>query len=233
MRVKIILMAVLIIGCVAANIRAEEIKLQPIDFYHPAVKAAVALQEAREKGNFEVLWEQLSKKKLAILGPGGFREQSLRLQEKNIFALTSKANLVGIRVISDNRVWVEARNPDMRRLKGFYFVKENGEWKFAGPIDYTIKQVGEDLDSLSNIIQDYYKKNNNLPKDLAELSAEIPADLFSDSNAPYKYKVINNVTYIVYSLGPDSRDDFGLTEYNRKEHPISSGDIIKQVVVPQ
>jgi hypothetical protein len=234
MRGKIILMALLITSCAAANIRAEEIKLRPLDFTHPAVKAAIALQEARRSYDLKLLWEQLSQNAQRILGPDGFKDFYTNPMGRWVRVQTSKADLSGIRFITDDRVWVEVTgvsSPDWP-FKGFYFVKEGGVWKFA-PIERYLKEVDKDLDSLSNSISDYYKKNNKLPKDLAELSIDIAADLFSDSNAPYQYKALNDFTYVVYSLGPDSDDDNGAVAYSRKDHPISDGDIIKRVAMKQ
>jgi len=228
MKRKILVLAIVISGFLITNIMAEEIKLRPIDFSHPAVKMAIAVQKTLGTNELELLWKQLSKKAQEILGPSGFRDLHLSPEGKNRGVLISKAELTGIRVITDNRIWIEARARDLPTFKGFYALKEEGVWKF-GRINLYLRKVESDLNSLSNSISEYYQKNKKLPQSLSELSIDIPADLFSGSDAPYKYKVINNSTCIVYSLGPDSDDDKGLVEYSRKNHLISDGDIVKKV----
>lgn len=230
MKRNTLILAMLMSGCLISNVMAEEIKLKPLDYSHPAVKLVIARQKALANGGYEFLWSTMSKKTQEFLGPGDFINFHLSLEGKNRDALISKAGLSGIRVISDNRVWIEAGASDLTLFKGFYFVKEDGLWKYT-PIGEYVKAAESDLNSLTNAINNYYKKNKKLPRSLADLSVDIPVDLFSDNNAPYQYKVISNVSYVLYSLGPDSDDDNGLVEYIRKEHPISDGDIIKKVVV--
>ena len=87
---------------------------------------------------------------------------------------------------------------------------------------------------LVKAIRSYYTDNRLFPQDVSQLTypiayiETIPQDPFNDQGKPYVY-ITNGVTCRVYSLGPDSDDDFGNITYDPKNGNISNGDIVVEV----
>lgn len=211
---KIYPLMFLFISCFIISASAEEIKLSPLDYNHFAVKAVLAYQKALKTGDIEAIRRRETAKMRELLG-----ERNLVLD--SAFA---EAELSGMRFISDKRIWVEAYSPAVP-LKGFYLIMEGGRWRYARLNLYTAK-AKEELRFISAAVKAYYEKNNRLPQELSDLTGPVPVDLFSDSQANYNYKAINERAYKLYSLGPDSDDDQARLEYSWQRQAISDGDII-------
>lgn len=235
MKRNILILVILIFSFLILEIKAETEKLEPIDNSSPIIQAVVARQKAQRNNDLKTLWEQLTKKSKEGRRYDSFKELRSSSQAKKRNNSMGKAQLIGMRFITNNRVWVEANASDLPDFKGFYLIKEDGEWKFARMALY-LKKVKEDIEFLGEEIQDYYRENQKLPQTLSDLLkptpyiSYIPLDLFNDNEAPYVYKVIAKTTCRIYSLGPDSDDDLGETVYQEPEEgslSISDGDIVK------
>lgn len=220
MKKNILFLAILIFIFLVLDVKAEEAELKPIDYSSPVIQAVVTYQNAFRTGDIETLWRQLAKgmqRPHSNYVPLKGRDLSPREKERNV--AFGNAELIGIKFITSNRACVMINVPKFPKIKEFYFIREDGEWKYARVKIY-IDVVKEDLKFIAKAIKNYYKGNKKLPQTLSDLLQPIayvnyiPLDLFSDNETPYIYKVINKTTYKLYSLGPDSDDDQGMIEYN-------------------
>lgn len=237
MKKNILMAVVLLFSLLIPEIKAETQNLEPIDNSSPIIQAVVARQKAWQNNDLKTIWEQRTKKMKEIFTYDGFKKVNSNPQARKEDKVKGKAQLTGMRFITNNRAWVEAKAPGLPNFNGFYLIKEGGEWKFP-TLGVYLEKAKEDIRFLAKAIQDYYRDNQKLPETLSDLLkptpyiAYIPLDIFNDNEAPYVYKVIDRATCRIYSLGPDSKDDLGITVYKEPEKgfplSITEGDIVKE-----
>lgn len=220
---------ILILAFLITGAKAEVKELQPIDYSIPLIKAVVANQRARLRGNNKARWGMITKKSQEFQkNYANFEQLSLSQKGKKRNLAYGNAQLIGMRFITNNRAWISITGAGLPASDGFYLIKEAGEWKIAY-IDRYFTQVKKDIASLGKAVKDYYQHNKKIPQKLSDLGIPVPLDLFSDNNMPYVYKVIDGTKCILYSFGPNSKDDKGLIEF--KQLPgipmaLIAGDII-------
>lgn len=199
-----------------------------------AVQTVITIQKALQDKNYEEAWQQRTKFSRQWQGLDEFKlkmERDPALREGII-----SANIKKIEPVTSRRMWVSASSP-YQQFNGFYLVKENGKWKLGNLRQY-IKKARSDLRILARAIRVYYRNNKRFPSELSELTVPITyvktisQDPFSDEAKPYVYKILDE-GWILYSLGPDSDDDFGFTTYNPKSGPVSNGDIVVKGKLPE
>lgn len=191
------------------------------------MQAISAHRDFLKKGDYEKAWEQSTSLAKYNDPLERFKERMTKNPKGTEILYT--VELEEMQPITANRVWIPAKASAVM-FPGFYLVKEKGEWKTA-PFKFYIDEAGSNLVKLTNAISRYYKQNKKLPESLDDLKKpeafieEIPVDPFSDEGKPPVYKLTGD-GFIIYSLGPDSRDDGGSAEYFPLNGQISPGDII-------
>lgn len=232
---KITIALILIPAFLIAAVQVQSEELHPIDYSFPVIQAAVANQKVRLSEDTKARWGMLTKKTQEFSkNYEAFKKGLEKPENKRKDFAYKNAQLVGMRFITDNRVWISISGSGLSSSDGFYFIKEDGEWKLANINVYFIL-VKKDIDSLGKAIRNYYQDNKKLPGALTDLLKPIPyisfvpLDLFNDDKMPYVYKVIEGTKCILYSLGPNSKDDNGIVEFKQVAGvPIvpTEGDIV-------
>ncbi len=228
MKKKILIIIMLSLTFSATGIMAQE-ELLPIDYSLPVIQAAVANQKARLNGNVKARWGMLTKKTQELFkNYEVFKKVLQEPKNKRKNFPYGNAKLIGMRFITDTRAWISISGHELSSSDGFYFIKEDGGWKFADISRY-FTWVKQDIDSLGKAIKDYYQINKKLPNTLSDLNIFISLDLFNDNNEPYVYKIIGGTKCILYSFGPNSKDDNGTPEIDwtgKNITPLTDGDIV-------
>ena len=191
----------------------------------PAAQSFIVMQTAIKNNDYSQAWQLLSKRiqekvyrnnledfTTAFSKPG-MRENFINLQIKEVKPLT------------DVYVALLVTGLD----KAVYMLKASDGWKFDGGIPPRIEKARKDLKLLNGAIEKYRFDKKDLPLSLSELVpdyiAELPLDPFG-KGASYIYKIKGD-TWIIYSLGPNIKDDLGI-EYTPKGGIISDGDILAE-----
>lgn len=224
---KIWMALILVAVFLIIGVNAEEQLLQPIDYSLPVIKAILAHQKARLNGNYKAMWETLTRQtQKQFRDFKNFDSIFSAPERKKRDPFYGKAKLVGMKFITDKRVWVSLNDP-MVFIPGVYFIQEDGEWKYAS-INKYFNQAKADLDYIGKLIKNYYQDNKKLPDTLLDLKTSIPLDLFNDNNEAYVYKVIDGTKCMLYSFGPNSKDDNGtVVDWSTKSiTPLINGDIV-------
>ncbi len=202
---------------------AEEGEFEPIDYSSPVVQSFITIQEARKNEDYDKLW-QLTSKRTQMKGfnndPDYFKKHSR--EEPHTFLIDRK--LKGVKPITDTIValifGVNAAG---------YMIKEDGIWKDGGECRPMLSNVKDDIPKLIKAIGRYLNVNKRLPRELSELVPDyikkVPADPFAPEDSPYIYKV-EGATWMIYSYGPDRKDDKGAIEFDINKGILSQGDII-------
>jgi hypothetical protein len=227
----ILLIAMLIFGFSGYGI-AEEWKNQLVDYSSPVVQSFIAMQEAIKNGDYEKAWQLTAKRekereKYSNNIENFKKHFSKLMRRQRITNLTIKE----LKPLTDTTVVLSFTNP----LNSIYMLKENGLWKVDGRILKDIEKVETHMEFLREAIEKYFEANKKLPSELSELVPDyievIPLDLFNDKNEPYVYRVEGD-TWMLYSYGPDRRDDGGVIECDLSKGALVSrgvfgyGDII-------
>jgi len=229
MRKNILISLILIFSFLITAAKAQE-ELQPIDYSIPVAKAAAIHQKAALNGDSKTFWRMLTKKMQEFYKNYATFEKARedpRIKKANL--ITGNARMIGIRFITANRAWIKISGPGVLPAEGgFYFIKEDGEWKYAGTYLY-FNQAKKDIDFIGKAIKDYYQANKKLPNRLSDLNISIPLDVFNDNNELYVYKIIDGTKCMLYSFGPNSKDDNGAIEIDWSATnitPLTVGDIV-------
>lgn len=208
--------------------------------------AARAIQSAFREGNMEALWQltgKVTRQTRANNDYGQFVQNKRVAWEVHPERMRAMfENPLGrVRMITPNRAWVEVKpgkyNPAMV-FKGYYLVKEDSQWKH-GALNAYFSRVDIDMDFLAAAIRRYYAGKKHLPRNLPDLVpeylADLPLDPFCDDKKNYGYRITGKTAWKLYSVGIDSRDNFGLAKYSiNTEHALldfAGGDIIREYAV--
>lgn len=213
-----------------------------VDYSEEIIKFILICQDAGKKGDYKILWDSVTKEYQQIFNNeyDGFKKWHFErsMNEPHIDNIFFNSNLRRITYINNNRAWVDfyKSGDKIQELdpttRGSYLIKENNAWKFGSLAKYIRIKIKNDMDVLTAAIKHYYQVYNRFPRELSDLLSpvayisKVPLDVFSDDNQPYIYRVIDEKSWMLYSIGPDSHDDLGVVEYDIKNDPISKGDII-------
>ncbi|MCX7919034.1 MAG: type II secretion system protein GspG [bacterium] len=96
-----------------------------------------------------------------------------------------------------------------------------------------LAQAEDDLRSLHIALDSWKVDNKTYPDTLFVLTTpiayivRIPTDPFTQ-NAVFNYKKLNDNDFIIWSIGPDGKNDNGQIVYDQNNGLTSSGDIIRR-----
>lgn len=191
----------------------------------PAVQSFIAMQEAIKNGDYEKAWQLQAKNKQRFVFNNNLEDFEEFYSHPEIREEFINLKIQGARHLTDTAVALISSEA----LKCVSMVKEDGIWKFQGHISRMIEGVMNQIAMLNLTIGRYYAINGSLPHELSELVPNhiirIPIDPFNDEWKPFAYKVKGD-GWVVYSFGPDRKDDGGLIEFDIREGILSSGDIV-------
>ena len=201
-----------------------------IDYSSEPIRTVVANQNCLRNGEYGKIWRELLTEitKQELFKDSAERHKEMIIEHPDIIRGVYTAKLQTMTYLTPRRIWVKATS-SYREFPGFYLIKEGGRWKVAKFKAYTEKAV-KDMQRLCDAIKAYYGDNRELPTQLAELLSPVtyiealPQDPFNDEGGSYVYTSSGDI-WELYSLGPDSDDDLGLTRVKNMRH-MSDGDLI-------
>lgn len=208
----------------------------------PEYEIAQTLAEynrALKKRDFHKLFQYHSKYKQSMLASEDEYKKNFQiLLEKNVnyAKYLHRVHIGPVKMITDNRAWVELSHPKLPDLKAYYMVKEEGKWKKGG-LPVLLEKACTDMRKLNISIKRFYGNQGHFPSDLfaliPEYIDEMPLDPFGDQPRVYTYEIVNKTTWRLYSIGIDSHDDLGKVAYPLPKNStdfekvgFDSGDII-------
>lgn len=189
-----------------------------------AVQAFTSFKQALQNNDYSKAWQLIPKK----TQEKGFNN-SLERFIGAMFSPQVKDNFGSMEVkeakhLTDIHTAFLVNEP----MEVVYMLKEDGEWKFDGPFKNRLKFVKKNLETLNNAIKKYYSDNKSLPSDLSQLVPNyipaLPVDPFNE-NGPFTYKIRSDTIWIIYSFGPNMKDDLGMV-YDPNNGILSDGDIV-------
>lgn len=201
-----------------------------IDYSSEPIQTIIANQNWLRNKEYDKIWRELLPEivKQEAFGDSAERYKKWVIEHPDIIRGVYTAKLQTMTYLTPKRVWVKATF-SYQNFTGFYLIKEGGKWKIA-KFGVYIKKAEEDMQRLCDAIKAYYGDNRKLPTQLAELVSPVayietlPQDPFNDEGGFYVYTSAGDI-WELYSFGPDSDDDLGLTRVKNMRH-MSDGDLV-------
>ena len=202
-----------------------------IDYSSEPIRAVIANQNWLRDGEYDKIWSELLTEMVKQEKYEGsvetFKKMALEYSDDQLVGVYT-AKLQTMTYLTPRRIWVTITS-SWQGFPGFYLIKEGEKWKIARVFVY-IEKAEKDMRRLCGAIEAYYENKGELPTRLAELVnpvayiKAIPQDPFDDDGGPYAYTPVGDF-WELYSLGPDSDDDLGLTRVKSMRH-MSDGDLV-------